>query len=224
MNIQQLQLRAARRVRNRILAAAVLATLGVSSLGFALAGTTPLRPLRVVSRWSLERAGARFVDDQRVRLQSSLNDCGPTALADLLDLAGQRVPAADSLRQLSRLTARGTTLANLEQAAKVSGLETTAVHWSPDELETLPLPALVWVDQRHFVVVSQRVSQDSVEIHDPAAGLYRIARDRFAHTWTGEALIISDSLDSHRTSQSRLNVRPLGAQGLRALTIHSLES
>jgi ABC-type bacteriocin/lantibiotic exporter with double-glycine peptidase domain len=180
--------------------------------------------LRVASRWSLQRGGARFVAAGDVRLQQSLNDCGPTALADLLAITGHRVPSTDSMRKLTRLTSRGTTLADLEQAGRMSGLAVTSIRWNRASLATLPLPALVWVDRHHFVVVAHGPSLDTVEIRDPAAGRYRIARDRFAQRWSGDALVITDSLASHRTSHRGLDARPLRAQGMRTPTVHSMES
>jgi hypothetical protein len=201
--------------RTPALAAAVL-VLSVAMAGcLAIASRNPLTPLRVVTRWSLEWHGARFISQEGARLQSSLNDCGPTALADFLELAGRRVPPADSLKRLTATDQNGTTLRHLETAAGAAGLRVFAVQWDPSDLSLLPLPSLVWVDRRHFVVVARRVSADSVEIRDPAAGRYRMTVDRFARSWSGDALIPLDSI-SRRRPDGVSATRPHRPRGTRA--------
>ena len=194
--------------RARARATAVVASLFIVIGGLTLVSRRPLVPLRAATRWSLELRGARFISASTARLQSSLNDCGPTALADLLELAGFPVPSADSLIHLTATDAEGTTLHNLESAANAAGLRVMSVQWDPTELWMLPVPSLVWVDRRHFVVVARRERGDTVEIHDPAAGRYRIAGEKFARSWTGDALIAVDDLSASRREQSTLDVTP----------------
>jgi predicted double-glycine peptidase len=203
--------------RRRVLAAAVPALFVACAICVALASRAPLRPLRAVSRWSLQWRGARFVAQGNARLQSSLNDCGPTALADLLELTGVRVPPPDSLRLLTALNARGTTLGDLGSAAGQAGLSVFPVQWDPHEISQLPLPSLVWVERSHFVVVARRIDADSVEVYDPAAGRYRIASERFVRLWSGEALIPLDSISSRRDPQSRSAARSHRPRGTRAV-------
>jgi predicted double-glycine peptidase len=193
----------------------VLGLFAVASFAVAMISRDPLQPLRTVARWSLARRGARFVAGSEARRQSSLNDCGPTALAELIDLSGLAVPSADSLRRLASIKPDGVTLGDLRAAAEVVGLALFRVRWDPAELPLLPLPSLVWVDRNHFVVVSRRTSADSVEVRDPAAGLYRMASERFAHRWSGEALILVDSISPHRHSDARSDSRShrRGARG-----------
>lgn len=185
-------------------AAAALGACLISAACLAVAARQPLEPLRAATRWSLEWRGARFITSGDARLQSSFNDCGPTALADLLELAGLPVPSEDSLIRLTSTDGRGTTLQNLEAAAVASGLRVMSVAWDPSELWMLPVPSLVWVERRHFVVVARRDKGDTLEIHDPAAGRYRIAGERFVRSWTGDALI---PLDSNSLSASGRRVR-----------------
>ena len=201
--------------RMRVLAGGVLALFGAMAVCLATVSRNPLEPLRAVTRWSLEWRGARFIAQDGARLQSSLNDCGPTALADFLELVGLAVPSADSLKRLAATDQHGTTLRNLEIAAVASGLRVFAVRWDPAELSLLPLPSLVWVDRRHFVVVARRVSTDSLEIHDPASGRYRMTLDRFAHSWSGDALIPLDSI-SRRRPDGVSATRPHRPRGTRA--------
>jgi len=189
-------------LRRRALAAGALATLSIAALCLASASRSPMRPLRAFSRWTLERNGARFLPHDRARLQSSLDDCGPTALADLLELTGRQVPSAEALRQLSATTIHGTTLGNLQSAAGSAGLPVFGVRWDPADLAQLPLPSLVWVERRHFVVVARRTDGDSLEVHDPAAGHYRMSVARFATIWSGAALVPLDRISPRRVSEN----------------------
>jgi predicted double-glycine peptidase len=187
--------------RARVLAAGTLAASVIAALGLAAASRNPMGPLRGFSRWTLERRGARFLSQDRARLQSSLDDCGPTALADLLEVSGLSVPSTARLRRLTATTSSGTTLANLASAADSSGLPVFTVRWDPGDLDQLPLPSLVWVDRRHFVVLARRGQGDSLEVHDPATGHYRMSVARFAELWSGAALIPIERISSRRGSE-----------------------
>lgn len=186
----------------RALASGALVASTVAAACLAVASQNPMGPLRAIARWTLERKGARFLAAAHVRLQSSLDDCGPTALAELLDLSGLPVPSAASLRRLSETTAGGTTLANLGIAAGKAGLPVFAVHWDPVDLDQLPLPSLAWVERRHFVVLARRGNGDSLDIHDPAAGHYRMSVNQFARLWSGAALVPFDRISHSGGSEN----------------------
>jgi predicted double-glycine peptidase len=202
--------------RHRILAATILAIAALTASCVASVSLHPLRPLRAVERASLQMRGARFESQGRARLQSSLNDCGPTALADFLELSGVQVPSAATLRRLTDIQPRGTTLGNLATAAERAGLRVFPVRWDPVDIANLPTPSLVWVEKSHFVVVARRARDDSVEINDPAAGRYMIAADRFARLWSGEALIPLDSISPRRRPEAQSELRPHRPRGTRA--------
>lgn len=209
--------------RRGVQATALLAMSLLSVASIAHVSRNPLAPLRAITRWSLERQGARFIALGAARLQSSLNDCGPAALADFLELSGLPVPPPDSLRRLAGTTASGTTLAALESVATDRGLRVFSVHWDPAELSQLPVPSLVWVERRHFVVVANRWREDSVEIHDPAAGRYRISNARFARLWSGEALVPLDSISPRRPPDAPSVGRPHRPRGTRATRSRTTE-
>lgn len=223
MNRNGLRLTRNRKARRRVLAAVALATMASAAFGVVVASRNPLQPLRTYTRWSLRWRGARFIAQGRARLQSSLNDCGPTALADFLELSGLPVPAPDSLRRLTATSPSGTTLGNLGTAALSAGLRVFPVRWDPAELAQLPLPSLVWVERSHFVVVAARSLPDSVEVHDPAAGRYRMAGDRFARLWSGEALVPLDSISPRRDPDDRSVKRPHRPRGTRATRVRTTE-
>jgi ATP-binding cassette subfamily B protein len=151
-----------------------------------------------------------------VRLQTSLYDCGPSALGELLALSGRRVPSAETLRQLAATTPQGTTLSGLAAAATASGLRVTQVEWSPADLGLLPLPSIIWVERSHFVVLARSHSPDSMEVHDPAAGLYRMAIENVRHIWSGRGLVLRDSLRLPTAGVISTQSRTPSSRGARA--------
>ena len=223
LNRQILELKRGLRIRRRGLATGVFVTFVLTAFCLASASRDPLQPLRAFTRWSLEWRGARFIAQDRARLQSSLDDCGPTALADFLELSGLPVPSPDSLRRLAGTKPSGTTLGDLGTAAGSAGLRVFPVRWDPAELSQLPLPSLVWVERSHFVVIARRSRSDSVEVHDPAAGRYRMASERFARLWSGEALVPLDSISPRRKSDDRSVKRSHRLRGTRATQSRTTE-
>ena len=209
--------------RNHVRAAAILIVAALTASCVASASLHPLRPLQAVERIALQIRGARFEPQGGARLQSSLNDCGPTALADFLELSGVSMPPAESLLRLTHVEPRGTTLENLAAAAGRAGLPVFSVRWDPADIANLPVPALVWVEKSHFVVVARRTHNDSIEINDPAAGRYVMAADRFARLWSGEALIPLDSISPRRRPEQQSEIRPHRPRGTRAHKVRTSE-
>lgn len=131
--------------------------------------------------------GARLLDRSAVTLQEGLHDCGPAALATLLQLAGRRPVPLDSIAELAGTTRAGTSAGGLASAAHDLAF--------PMRFARLPRtpspdfgPFIAWVRSSHFVVVRAR-PDDHVLIHDPQVGRYLLARDRFERMWTGESLV-----------------------------------
>jgi hypothetical protein len=215
--------RRATRSRPQRLAAGLFLSAALALVCLGAASRNPLGALRHISRWSLERRGARFLHSGFERFQPSLDACGPTALADLLELTGHRVPPTDSLRMLTSTTGDGTTIEALASAAARAGLQLFEVRWDPEELAQLPLPSLVWVERNHFVVVARRDRTDSVDVFDPAAGHYRMAGARFVRLWSGAALIQLDGIGLRREPDEPSDSRPLRPRGTRASRIRATE-
>lgn len=170
--------------------AGVVLTGAVAVLVAAVAlAADPLPAIRAIERARLERAGARFLDEDGIVLQDGLRDCGPSALARLLALHGRPGPGPDSLAVLAGTGPVGTSLGGLARAARAAGLDASARRLSPDHRP--PAPLLVWVDRSHFVVV-EGVAGGRVTIADPAVGRYTMPAAGFVRRWTGEALVVAD--------------------------------
>ena len=129
----------------------------------------------------------RFLGRDGLTLQRGWHDCGPAALATLLELGGHPPVALDSIGRLAGTTLAGTTAAGLITAGRQLGLPLAF-----QRLPTIPLPDsgyfIAWVRSRHFVV-ARALPDGRVLVLDPQVGRYLLARDRFQGIWSGESLV-----------------------------------
>src|SRR5581483_550246 len=129
-------------------------------------------------------------------------DCGPAALATLVRYLGGDVPLA-TVRELCRTTRSGTSLAQLEQAARALGLDADACSGAYESLSALAFPAIAHLTQPdardHFVVV-YHAGNDGVVIGDPANGLLRLSRADFEARWQSRAALCTWAVRNRSTT------------------------
>jgi ABC-type bacteriocin/lantibiotic exporter with double-glycine peptidase domain len=82
----------------------------------------------------------------------------------------------------------GTTALSLVRAARGHGLITRAFSIPADALPRVPLPAIAYWQDRHYVVIEGRRRQ-SVDIVDPGVGRRRITEAEFARDFSGTVLV-----------------------------------
>lgn len=63
----------------------------------------------------------------------------------------------------------------------------------PEDLSSVPLPAIAFVNKNHFVVVRRFVAPDVLEVDDPALGRIRWPSRAFKKAWSGEMLVFDPS-------------------------------
>jgi ABC-type bacteriocin/lantibiotic exporter with double-glycine peptidase domain len=111
-------------------------------------------------------------------------DCGPAALTTVVRYFGLNV----SLQRVTAIVESdilGTSLDHLAKAAQVLGFETRIGIAKPDVLTSMPLPAILRVQEPplgHYVVLYE-MSSRSVLIADPNRGLRRMRFDAFLKEW-----------------------------------------
>lgn len=109
-------------------------------------------------------------------------DCGATCLRMVARHYG-RFYSLEFLRELTHIGKQGVDLLGISDAAEQIGLQSLAVKTTFDRLKTdIPLPAIAYWSQEHFVVV-YRVSNTHVWIADPAAGKFKLTREEFLSNW-----------------------------------------
>lgn len=150
----------------------------------------PVWATRVASRAVLRVSGIVVRDDPLAVLQSTLYDCGPAALATVLNVVLGHSPSVESLMSLSGTTHAGTSLSGLTAAAERAGLRVRAMGGPLDSVTPRRLPAIAFVDDNHFVVIRSYEPDGTVLVTDPAVGTYRAPRTRLRERWSGHAMMM----------------------------------
>jgi ATP-binding cassette subfamily B protein RaxB len=139
------------------------------------------------------------------------NEAAECALACLAMVAASHGLHTDlpSLRQRFNLSLKGATMADLATMARALKLQTRAVRAEPEQLEQLPLPAILHWDFNHFVVLV-KVGRDGVLIHDPAQGARWVKWARLSRHFTGAAMeLIPEANFERRDEHRRITIRQL---------------
>lgn len=130
-----------------------------------------------------------------VILQSEGSECG---LACIAMVATHHGYAADlpALRRRFSVSLKGVTLRVLASVAEELGFVARAVRLDIDELDKLPLPAILHWDMNHFVVLTELASslgRTRYRIIDPASGAKWLKATDFDRHFTGVALELAPS-------------------------------
>ena len=120
-------------------------------------------------------------------------DCGPRALALVCQRLGVSVSLA-RLRQVAGTSEQGTSMAGLAKAAQAVGLKTEGVQVSREGLGNVPLPAIAWVNSRHYVAVwsvQGDAERGTATIQDPNGGKEEtIPREKLLQLCGGYLLLL----------------------------------
>ncbi|MCG3188403.1 MAG: Toxin RTX-I translocation ATP-binding protein [Burkholderiaceae bacterium] len=143
-----------------------------------------------------------------VILQNEAAECGLACLAMVAASHGLHIDLP-ALRQRFNLSLKGATMADLATMARALKLQTRAVRAEPEQLEQLPLPAILHWDFNHFVVLV-KVRRDGVLIHDPARGAHWVKWAGLSRHFTGAAMeLVPDSGFERHDEQRRITMRQL---------------
>ena len=122
--------------------------------------------------------------------QSEGSECGLACLAMVAGYHGLQTDLP-ALRRRFPVSLKGMTLKTLIGISERSGFNVRALRADLDELEQLPLPAILHWDLNHFVVLtraSARIGGRKFVIHDPASGARTIGGGELSRHFTGVVL------------------------------------
>ena len=134
--------------------------------------------------------GAEYEGIEGVILQTRKMNCGPVALKMVLDNLDINRELTD-IESMIRLDETGSSLFDLMEYAESQGVHAEAWRLNIDDLESKPLPAVVFIEDDHFAVLDQIDEHGEVILRDPAIGRLRIGKGAFNRIWKGETLILT---------------------------------
>ena len=113
-------------------------------------------------------------------------ECGAACLGVVLAHFGCWVPVED-LRLACGVNRDGTSAADIVRAGKRYGLNITGWSKQIDELGDISLPAIVFWEFNHFVVL-EGIGRDRFYLNDPANGRRTVSAETFSRSFTGIVL------------------------------------
>ena len=113
-------------------------------------------------------------------------ECGAAALAMILAHHQKWVPL-EHVRQSCGVSRDGSDAHKMALAAKQYGLRVKALQRETDQLDALPLPAILYWEFNHFVVLTE-VQNGTFHINDPATGPRALSQEEFSRGFTGLTL------------------------------------
>jgi ATP-binding cassette subfamily B protein len=120
-----------------------------------------------------------------IYIQPDTMDCGPTCVR-MVAKYYKRTISLVKLRSLSETTRSGSSLQGIADASEKIGFKTLGVKIDFNTFnQEAPLPAIVFWNERHFVVV-YKIKKDKVYIADPAHGLLTYSKQEFIDNWIGK--------------------------------------
>ena len=124
-------------------------------------------------------------------LQLEAPECGAACLASVLAYFGRWV-SLDEMREACGVGRDGCSAADIVRAAREYGLEVTGWKQELEDIPKLPLPAILFWEFRHFVVL-EGVGKGRYFLNDPSRGRRAIDEDGFDRAFTGVALELKPS-------------------------------
>lgn len=140
---------------------------------------------RAILAW---QSHARFNGAGGVLLQKKDNGCGPAALAMIFS-AHNVASSVDSLERELALTQHGAIMSNLKRVAENHMLRVSAWRLTASHLRHIPLPAVLFLRQGHFVVLDSVITGNRAYLRDPAIGRITISTTHLGRLWDGETLL-----------------------------------
>ena len=144
------------------------------------------------------KPGARKLSNTRVHrtptiLQLETAECGAASLAMILAYYDRHIPL-ERLRVDCGVSRDGTKASNVLRAARLHGLIAKGYRKEPAEISTLALPAIIFWNFNHFVVL-EGFKDGNAHLNDPAQGRRVVDAEEFDRNFTGIVLALETGPD-----------------------------
>ena len=130
------------------------------------------------------------IDTTGIVMQSTDFNCGPAALATVLNNMGINTTEQE-LATLAGTDESGTTMYGLAEAAKAKGLNAVGMKLSIEELKKNNI-VYVTIDGGPHYSVLKEVTDTGVLLADPSLGNIEMSKEEFAGVYSGNVLVITD--------------------------------
>ena len=124
----------------------------------------------------------------RSQLESS--DCGPACIQMVAAYFGKRF-SLSVLKEYCNVTRLGVSLKDILDGCQRIGLHAVPLQLRIEKLQEMPLPAILYWKQEHFVVlykISRRQKEIYYHIADPNYGKIKLKQSLFAEAWTSNGI------------------------------------
>lgn len=117
--------------------------------------------------------------------QLEARDCGPTCLKIIARYYGKSYSLAE-LKEFCEITRQGVSLQDIINGASMIGFETMSLKLSIDKIMDIPLPAILYWRQDHYVVlydIKKNKKGLTYYLSDPSFGKVALKDDLFTSQW-----------------------------------------
>lgn len=123
----------------------------------------------------------------KVYRQLERSDCGITCVRMIARHYGKTIPLKE-LRKLTETNRQGISLKDITDVFAGIGMNSAPLRIEPDDIYRMPLPAILYWRQRHFVVL-HHVDTRSKTFHiaDPEEGKLKLSERELMEYWKGES-------------------------------------
>lgn len=125
-------------------------------------------------------------DMQGVVAQRERNDCAVAAAVMMLNNAGRSV-GYDLVRARLRLSDDGVSVRDLTELLSSFGLPAASWRIEPSRIEDIVPPAILFIDDAHFVVLDS-VRSGVVFVRDPVRGRLTLTGEELGKKWDGTVI------------------------------------
>ncbi|WP_413666693.1 peptidase domain-containing ABC transporter [Mucilaginibacter sp. Mucisp86] len=158
--------------------------------------------------------------------QLESNDCGPACLAMVASFHGYSVNLKKA-KELCAVTRMGVSVKDILDGGRHLGMQSTGLKLFPAQLAEIPLPAILFWKQDHFVVlykISMKRGNTLYHIADPGYGKIAIDEDLLSKEWLGnnaKGIALVFPKDESALLSEPANREQQKEKGFRAGTLYS---
>lgn len=124
------------------------------------------------------------------RSQMEGSDCGPACIQMVAAYFGKRL-SLFALKKYCNVTRLGVSLKDILDGCRQIGLRAVPLQLTVNKLNEMPLPAILYWKQEHFVVlyeVSHKKKEPCYYIADPNYGKIKLKENLFVEAWTSNGM------------------------------------